>query len=359
MKLVYFSPVSWNSVAQRPHFFVKNALEHGFTSVLWIEPTPSRLPQVKDFRTKLISVEANSFNKPDSVEIIRPRCIPIEPFGVCFDFVNYISLNRIIKTIENNFSGDDTILVIGKPSRLANKVLERVGFNKTIFDMMDDFPHFFKGMSAGSVRKIQTTILGKVKLCLFSSSNLYEQYSKFAFESKLLLNACEHSFYDKCQALPNEKPLNNQKVFGYIGSIAEWFDWDKVIKLAVDNPKDKVVIVGPNYSSRIPALPLNVQILPAIEHDNIPSLLSSFDYGLIPFKECELTKSVDPVKYYEYVAAGIKVISTEFGEMKNRVERKNVYSFDNFSSGIQYEPEPLVTWNMRYSQLFSELTNDK
>lgn len=358
MKLVYFSPVPWNSVAQRPHFFVKNALEHGFTSVLWVEPTPSRFPRVKDFRTKLFSVEANSFNKPKQVKVIRPRCIPIEPLGVSFDIVNYFSFSRIIKSIENDFSGNDTILVIGKPSRLANMVLGRVEFNNTIFDMMDDFPHFFEGISAKSVRNIQATVLGKANICLFSSSNLYEQYSKYAAESRLLLNACEQSFYEKCRSLAEKKHQNNQRVFGYIGSVAEWFDWSKVIKLAEDNPKDKVIIVGPNYATRMPVLPLNIQILPAIEHDDIPYLLASFDYGLIPFKVCKLTKSVDPVKYYEYIAAGIKVISTEFGEMKNRVERKNVYSFENFSSGIKCVPEPLKTWSMRYSQLFRELTGE-
>ena len=40
--------------------------------------------------------------------------------------------------------------------------------------------------------------------------------------------------------------------------------------------------------------------------------------GIIPFKVNRLTAAVDPIKYYEYRAAGLPVISTEFGEMRQR-----------------------------------------
>jgi hypothetical protein len=46
--------------------------------------------------------------------------------------------------------------------------------------------------------------------------------------------------------------------------------------------------------------------------------LRSFDVGLIPFRLNELTASVDPIKYYEYRASGLPVISTAFGEMNYR-----------------------------------------
>ena len=43
--------------------------------------------------------------------------------------------------------------------------------------------------------------------------------------------------------------------------------------------------------------------------------MARFAVGLIPFRRNTLTESVDPVKYYEYRAMGIPVLSTGFGEM--------------------------------------------
>ena len=40
--------------------------------------------------------------------------------------------------------------------------------------------------------------------------------------------------------------------------------------------------------------------------------------GLIPFRIDPLTDCVDPVKYYEYRAMGLPVLSTRFGEMRLR-----------------------------------------
>jgi len=46
--------------------------------------------------------------------------------------------------------------------------------------------------------------------------------------------------------------------------------------------------------------------------------MQDFDIGLIPFKKNDLTASVDPIKYYEYRALGLPIISTDFGEMSFR-----------------------------------------
>jgi hypothetical protein len=46
--------------------------------------------------------------------------------------------------------------------------------------------------------------------------------------------------------------------------------------------------------------------------------MQRFDVGLIPFRQNQLTASVDPIKYYEYRALGLPVVSTNFGEMALR-----------------------------------------
>lgn len=351
MHLVYLSPVPWNSVAQRPHFFIKHALKNGIDSVLWIEPTPSRLPRLTDFKTKLITtVEANSFKTPENIKIEKIITIPIEPLGKIYDIVNFFQISSLTSVIKKYSENHKTILVIGKPSRLSNLIVLKPYFEKKIFDVMDDFPYFFDGISRASVKNILKQLIANSDLCVFSSENLLVKYKNKTKDSMLILNACDDEFNDKVQKTNKQTNL----VFGYIGSIAEWFDWDVVIKLANKHKNAIFKIIGPCYLGTLPDLPDNIVIIDAIEHSEVANRMSEFNYGLIPFKKNKLTNSVDPVKYYEYVSTGCIVISTGFGEMSKRIKNQNVLTFDDciYKNII---PEEIVTWSARFKPLWKYL----
>lgn len=360
MKLVYLSPVPWNSVAQRPHFFVKSALEHGFTSVLWIEPTPSRLPKLIDFKTIISSVEADSFPKDSRINLVKPRMIPVEPINSVYKVVNYSSFKKIFNIVANYTDVTDTIFISGKPSILSLFLLKNIKFRHTIADIMDDYPFFFDGIAEKSMSGLLKDVIRHSDKAVFSSSHLLSKYGHSAKECFVINNACDQTFIDNVTEIKKHKDLTKSetKTFGYIGSIAKWFDWKSVIKLANENPHSIVKIIGPNYSLKTPILPKNVLIRPAIEHSKVPLAMQEFDYGLIPFKINPLTDSVDPVKYYEYLSSGIDIISTPFGEMKERVLNLKVYNFDNYNSNIKCKIENVKTWDDRFSCFFNGLKHD-
>ncbi|MEJ2722970.1 MAG: glycosyltransferase, partial [bacterium] len=58
----------------------------------------------------------------------------------------------------------------------------------------------------------------------------------------------------------------------------------------------------------------NVFHLPAVSYDRLPGILGQFTIGLIPFRYTELTRGVNPNKLYEYLAAGLPVVTTRFSE---------------------------------------------
>jgi glycosyltransferase involved in cell wall biosynthesis len=113
-------------------------------------------------------------------------------------------------------------------------------------------------------------------------------------------------------ATPRPRPR-----IGYLGAIAPWFDFDLVSAAAAARPQWEFVLVGPVLAgagpalSRLAALP-NVSVEPAVPHDDVPRVLAGFDVGLIPFKLNALTAGVNPNKMYEYLAAGVPVVSTPF-----------------------------------------------
>ena len=56
--------------------------------------------------------------------------------------------------------------------------------------------------------------------------------------------------------------------------------------------------------------------------------MERFSVGLIPFKRTRLTDGVDPIKYYEYRAMGLPVLTTAFGEMAGRGIGDDTYFMD-------------------------------
>lgn len=106
---------------------------------------------------------------------------------------------------------------------------------------------------------------------------------------------------------------------GYIGALAPWVDFEATAELARRHPEWEIIMVGPMLHRvdeqvlKLTSLP-NVFHLAAVSYDRLPEILRQFTLGLIPFRYNELTAGVNPNKLYEYLAAGLPVVSTRFSE---------------------------------------------
>lgn len=351
MDLIYFSPVPWNSIAQRPHFFIKEAIRKGFNNIIWVNPTPSRLPEWSDLKRIVAPFEANSFDIPSQVTVIAPRMFPIEPFQHIYSLFNKVRLDAVLSEIKDNISGQSLHIVVGKPSIVAQKVIDSIDYTTLTVDVMDDYPCFFSGIARRSMLSNLKKLIERADICTYSCELLRDKYPSATSNEYLILNACDEVFLKR--AKQKTKAKNEKMIFGYIGTVATWFDWESILSLSKEYPFSEIHIIGPNYAGLPMTLPDNVKVFPAIEHSLVVEVISSFDYGLIPFKLNELTDSVDPVKYYEYLACDVPVISTSFGQMKYRIANNNVFSFSNFDLALVINPELPVTWRDRFDTFFN------
>lgn len=355
MLVVYLSPVPWRSIAQRPHFFSDYCLKNGVEKFIWVEPIASRFPRLSDFKSKVVGVESGSFDKPERLKIMKLNIlIPIEPWHRLYEFINKSSLKQFENDLSEKISVFDNVkLICGKPSILSLRLIRKFNFDSVVFDIMDDYPHFFSGVASRSIDTLLKSALVKADEVWFSSTALFDKYKYKVKKAILVKNACDKKFSLKVKELKcnqdNEK-LSDYIVYGYIGSIAKWFDWEFVIKLAENRPNTLIKLIGPTYVV-VPLLPDNIIIEPAIEHKDVPAALRGFDFGIIPFKVNKLTQAVDPVKYYEYVAAELPIITTEFGEMKERVISLHAVTLDSHLNGLEPNLESVIFWEDRFRNL--------
>jgi glycosyltransferase involved in cell wall biosynthesis len=106
----------------------------------------------------------------------------------------------------------------------------------------------------------------------------------------------------------------------YVGAMAEWFDFELVALAARQRPGISFIMIGPPELARrrLSDSP-NLHIIGARPWTELPAYLQHADVGLIPFdvhNHCELVRGVNPLKLYEYAAAGLPVVSVAWPELQ-------------------------------------------
>lgn len=320
--------MAWNSYAQRPHYFARYFLDHGGASVAWVNPYPTRLPGIADLRRR--PPDPPPGEADPRVTVIDVRAWPVEPLPGGAVLNRALRWRGLVARLARGMSAGEGVIGVGRPSALAALALRAIPARRRFYDAMDDFPEFYRGLSRRSMRRREDEVVAAVDRVYASSDALAAKFGRRGVEPGLVRNAYAMRTLPAWEPPADDRPL----VFGYIGTIGHWFDWDVVARLALAFPTAEVSIVGPVYAAPPRALPGNVRLLGACRQADAAQRLRGFSAGLIPFRKTPLTDAVDPIKYYEYRAMGLPVLSTRFGQMAVRTEADGVHDLDA-PEGIQ------------------------
>jgi teichuronic acid biosynthesis glycosyltransferase TuaH len=96
----------------------------------------------------------------------------------------------------------------------------------------------------------------------------------------------------------------------YVGALDERFDWDAIRQLALAVPDAPVRLAGPADSAPT-GLPTNVELLGSVPYADVPALLARARVGLLPLSDSPSNRGRSPMKLFEYLAAGLRVVSRE------------------------------------------------
>ena len=106
-----------------------------------------------------------------------------------------------------------------------------------------------------------------------------------------------------------------------------------------------------------------------IIHDKLAGYAKNWDLAIIPFKISELSRGVDPLKVYEYLAMSLPVVTTGMPHLENLPGVTNVDRPDEFEKAVRAslsEPFDLEavnnylqgqTWRNRTSEIL-KLVNE-
>ncbi len=296
--------------------------------MLWVDPYPGRLPRFSDLRQPGTGTTGEEAVAYPWLDVLSINAWPVEPLP----FLNKVNQWRWrkVKSLMDRFlyEEENVLIGVGKPSRLVLSVLSEHPQLPVLYDVMDDFPKFYAGISRWSMATVERSLLRKAARVWCSSHGLKHRLSTLGINAELVPNALDPTILPDVGGAHAGK--GNPQILGYVGTIGSWFDWSMVHSLAELFPDDVVRVIGPLHCPPVSALPDNIELLPACGQVAALAQMAEFDVGLIPFLCNSLTLSVDPIKYYEYRGLGLPVLSSAFGEMGRRVGLPGVFIMETY-----------------------------
>lgn len=186
----------------------------------------------------------------------------------------------------------------------------------------------------------------------------------FQRDALVVPNAVDPTLFVGVEATPLslERP-----VIGYAGKLALRVDVSLILRLANSLRSGTIVLAGPIMSARWlrPALAHpRVHHVGDLPYARLPGFLAALDIAIIPHRVGEGENGGDPTKLYEYLAAGLPVITTAIGGTERFADRVHVArTADDFVEAVRLAADggPVKrgelradeTWRARTDRLLS------
>ena len=226
---------------------------------------------------------------------------------------------RAIRSAARDAGIDHPILWISHP-RYASAI-GRLGETKSIYHIVDEYGGYTNQEERSRHRlwKAEQAVLNQVDLAIAVSHTLVDAKSGHGADVHLVENAVDFDAFDAWRdnrAVPDDIAAIDSPRLGYCGLIGKRLNLDLIDRLAAAKPEYAIVLVGRvdergcgEGLARLRAHE-NVHFLGEKPVNEVPAYVSSLDVGLLPYEINLETNNISPLKMYEYLAAGLPVIST-------------------------------------------------
>ncbi len=203
----------------------------------------------------------------------------------------------------------------------AVHMVGQMGEQGTIYDITDDWEKVSQSSVLAAEIDAQDTELGRKadEVIVCSPSLLTSREAKFQRRVHLIPNGVDAEHY--CSVVGTDLPVPEgtcswpKPVLGYTGTVhPQRVDVALVAALAQRFAHGSIVLIGPNLLNEEDRRRLvgcgNVRLLGAVPYREIPDWMRVFDVCIVPHLVTTFTESLNPIKLWEYLAAGKPIVST-------------------------------------------------
>ncbi len=319
-QIICFGAAEWSGMWARAQQLMTRFAASNY-QVLYIDPPITWLSPLKNptcWKQRVFNVPRLDEVSP-GIFVYTP--LPLLPFANLLPWINKFNqllLGRALKKVLAKLRFVKPILWTYLPNNID--ILKHIPYSLLIYDCADEHASFPGFVKAEVVLKMENRLLNQAEVVFASAQELYNRRIARCQNIHLINNGADFGHFR--QALSEELDLPEsiatlpKPIVGYIGAISAWLDLELIKALALAYPKWSIVMVGPQDIDLTELRALsNIYFVGPMSYGVLPNYLKSFALCIIPFKITDLTVNVNPVKLYEYLAAGKPVLTTALPEV--------------------------------------------
>lgn len=186
-----------------------------------------------------------------------------------------------------------------------------------VYYCVDEYTQF-QGFDAPWIAAAEREQIERADLVVTTSEPLLAAKSRMRPDAVLVRHGVDNAHFERAWRVPLSPPAEldhiPRPIFGFFGLIQHWVDLDLLGEVARRRPGYSFVLLGDCRVNSATARGPNVYFLGRRPYDTLPSYCAGFDAAMLLFRQNAMARHVNPIKMFEYMAAGLPVVSTPLPE---------------------------------------------
>ncbi len=322
--ILCFAPDPWEDIWRNRHQIMSLLAEAN--QVLYVEPRYYLRSVVRGLvrgEIPLARLRASrlSMVKPGLHVFHQPLYAPLSgraPLSTLTNAMRIASLRRAMSCLKMS----RPILWLFRPE-MAD-VPGHYGERALVYHIVDEYSGYgdIDPARAQDMQRRERQLIARADLVLVTSKALLESKGGINPNTHWVPNGVDYERFTAAVAArrePQEVVGLPRPRIGYVGAVNDKIDAPLLLEVARAYPQATVLVVGPCRASneatregleRLRSQP-NVHLVGQVPVERVPEFVSACDVGLLPYVRNAWTRSIQPLKLYEYLACGLPVVSID------------------------------------------------
>jgi GT2 family glycosyltransferase/glycosyltransferase involved in cell wall biosynthesis len=317
--ILQFNIIEWDHLTQRPHHFAKELAARGYR-VFWVDvklKPPEKISPAfppRELEPGIFYVELPATNG--------------ELYNLNWDSEVLATMEMAIAQIRAACGIERAIQLVNFPkwAPLVFRLRDRFGW-PIVYDCLDD-QKSFAALYRHDGATFEDELAQNCELLVTCSRLLYQDRCGLNRNTVLIPNAADYNLFRSAVPTGLLEHLP-RPIVGFFGAFSDWLDLDWIQEVARRFPHWSFVYIGRDGFAR-PAghkrwkevtAAANIHVFPQADLKKLAAYLTEFDVCTMPFQDLPMTRIMNPVKIYEYLAAGKPVVVPDLAEIRPLAER--------------------------------------
>jgi glycosyltransferase involved in cell wall biosynthesis len=321
--VICLAPSEWSdNPVSNMHLMARLAAHN---RVLYVETIGTRMPGFRDAARVLRRLkrawegpqEIAASLTPSMLTIYSPMALPYYGSPLVAS-LNAKWVGRSIRQVAQRMGFDQPIVWTFSPRYFS--IVESLNPKVLIYHIVDELSTY-RGARNEAFLETESRLIERADLVLAAGRRLFEKKSGRNPHTYHMPNATDISLMRQTLdpgEIPSELSDAKHPIIGYVGTLANWVDYDLLFSLATAHPEWTLVLVGYVHAltpvaaiEKLRALP-NVRFTGQQPFGRLPEYYRTFDVCIVPYVPNEHIYFSNPTKFFEYLATGRPIVSTDF-----------------------------------------------